>query len=62
MYCGKTISATPKLISGDLYISGNAETYIEYIQNGQTLRDEVFPDSVRHINENSLSINHPVSD
>lgn len=56
MYCGTTISAIPQQVRGELYTNENAESYIEYFKNGQLVREEVFPCSVRHLNDN-----HPAS-
>lgn len=51
MYCGKTISSSPKKIIGELYITENAEYYIEYYQNNHVVREEIFPLSVQHIDK-----------
>ena len=51
MYCGMTISANPRQISGELYTNENAEVYIEYCQNGTIVREEVLPSSVQRTNE-----------
>ena len=49
MYCGITISESPKQIVGELYTNENAESYIEYLQNGAVVREEVFPASVQRV-------------
>jgi len=49
MYCGITISESPKQIVGELYTNENAESYIEYLQNGAVVREEVFPTSVQRV-------------
>ena len=51
MYCGTTISDSPKQVTGDLHTNGNAESYIEFIQNGVICREEVFPSSVYRIDK-----------
>ena len=49
MYCGITISDLPRQIVGELYTNENAESYIEYLQNGIVVREEVFPGSIHKI-------------
>ena len=49
MYSGLTISEQPKQIVGELHTNENAESYIEYIQNGTIVREEVFPESINRV-------------
>ena len=53
LYCGVTISESPKQIFGELYTSENAETYIEYMQNNTLVREEVLPGTVQRIHQPS---------
>ena len=55
MYSGITISEHPRQIIGELHTSENAESYIEYTKNGTTIREEVFPESIKRVDSTPIT-------